>query len=106
MDIIDTLNLSSIKQDIVKAVIAMTPSPDSIPFNPASMFVKLAATDTAMGIMIKYIIPRLVGAIQTKGIPANHSKKSFSLDDNVIKSSTMPIIPTSRITSKVTIRVN
>jgi hypothetical protein len=36
-------------QAILREVMAMAPNPDSIPFNPASILVKLAAMETAMG---------------------------------------------------------
>ena len=80
----------------------MIPRPASIPFNPASILVKLAPIETAIGIAIKYKIPTSGGAAHIKGIPAKNSKNSFSLDERTSKSSAIPIIPTSKITIKTT----
>ena len=78
----------------------MTPRPDSIPFKPASILVKLEQIETAIGIRIIYKRPTFGGAIHHNGIPAKNSKKSFSLDDKTIKSSTIPTIPTRRTTTR------
>lgn len=87
-------------QLIVREVMEMTPRPDSIPFNPASIFVKLEQIETAIGIKIIYKRPTFGGAIHNNGIPAKKSKNSFSLDDRTIKSSTIPIIPTIKTTTR------
>ena len=90
-------------QLIVRAVIEMTPKPDSIPFKPASILVKLEQIETAIGIMIIYKSPTLGGAIHHNGIPAKNNKNNFSLDDKTIRSSTIPTIPTSRTTRRTTV---
>ena len=87
----------------VSEVIEITPSPDSIPFNPASILVKLEDMETAIGIMIIYRIPTLGGAIHHNGMPAKNNRNSFSLDDKTIRSSTIPTIPTNRTTSRTMI---
>jgi hypothetical protein len=84
----------------------MAPRPDSIPFNPASILVRLAAMETAMGMDNMYINPTLGGAIQIRGKPASQSRINFSLEESITRSSTIPTIPTRRITSKVMISWN
>ncbi len=101
-----TSYLPMIIQAILRDVIAIAPNPDSIPFNPASILVRLAAMDTAMGIDNMYTIPTLGGAIQMRGKPASHKRISFSLDESITRSSTIPTIPTRSITSKVMISWN
>ena len=49
---IATSYLFIIIQDNVNEVIAITPSPVSIPLNPANIFVRLEAIDTAIGMNI------------------------------------------------------
>ncbi len=100
MLMIATSYFPKIIQLIVREVMEMTPRPDSIPFNPASIFVKLEQIETAIGIKIIYKRPTFGGAIHNNGIPAKKSKNSFSLDDRTIKSSTIPIIPTIKTTTR------
>ena len=99
---IATSYFPNIIQLIVNEVMEITPRPDSIPFKPASILVKLEDIETAIGIRIIYKRPTLGGAIHHNGIPAMKSKNNFSLDDNTIKSSTIPIIPTRRTTTRTT----
>ncbi len=101
--IMETSYFPIIMQEAVREVMAMTPNPDSTPFNPANILVKLDAMETDMGIIIRYRIPTSGGATQIKGNPAKKSKRSFSREDNITKSSTIPTIPTRRITSRVMI---
>ena len=95
-----TSYLPSNMHAIVSEAIEMIPKPDSIPFNPASILVRLDPIDNAIGIVIRYNNPTLGGAAQISGSPAKNSKKNFSLEDNASRSSTIPIIPTSRITTR------
>ena len=106
MDIIVTSYLPKIIHAIVSDVIEITPKPDSIPFKPASMFVRLDPIERAIGIEIKYTIPTLGGAAHIKGRPAMKSKKNFDLDESANKSSKTPIIPTSNITTRTITNVN
>ena len=76
------------------------PNPDSIPFKPASILVKLEPIDNATGIVIRYNNPTFDGAAQINGRPARNNKKNFSFYDKASRSSTIPIIPTSNITTK------
>ena len=87
---------------MVREVIEMTPRPDSIPFKPASILVKLEQMETAIGIRIIYKIPTFGGATHNNGIPAKKRRNNFSLDDKTSKSSTIPIIPTRRTTTRTT----
>ena len=64
------------------------------------MFVKLEPMEIAIGIEIKYKRPTFSGAAHIKGIPAINKRNNFSFEDNTSKSSTIPIIPTSKITIK------
>ena len=57
------------------------PKPDSIPFKPASIFVRLDPIEIAIGIEIKYNIPTLDGAAHINGTPAKNNRNNFSLDD-------------------------
>ena len=86
--------------EIVRDAREIIPKPDSIPLRPASILVRLDPMESAIGIEIKYRIPTFEGAAQIKGRPAKNSKNNFSLDDKTSKSSTIPIIPTSNITTK------
>ena len=106
MLIIATSYFPRMIQLIVREVIEITPRPDSIPFNPASILVKLEQIETAIGIKSIYKRPTLGGAIHHNGIPAKKSKNNFSLDDNTIKSSTIPTIPTSKTTTRTTTNWN
>lgn len=72
-----TSYLPKIIQAIVSDVMEIIPRPDSIPFSPANMFVKLEPTDNAIGIVIRYNNPTLGGATQIKGRPAKNNKKIF-----------------------------
>ena len=94
------LSLPKMIQAIVREVIEMTPKPDSIPFKPASMLVRLDPIDNAIGIVIRYNNPTFDGAAQINGRPARNSRKNFSFEDNARRSSTIPIIPTSKITTR------
>jgi hypothetical protein len=49
MLITDTSYLPIIMQEILSEVMAMTPNPDSIPFRPANILVRLAAIYTKIG---------------------------------------------------------
>ena len=98
--IIVTSYFPKIIHDIVKEVSAIIPSPDSIPFKPASILVKLDPIEIAIGIQIRYTIPTFGGAAHIKGIPAKNNRNSFSFDESTSKSSAIPIIPTRRITIK------
>ena len=106
IDIIVTSYFPNRIQAIVRDVIEITPKPDSIPFKPASMFVRLDPIERAMGIEIKYNIPTLGGAAHIRGRPAMKSKKNLDLDESASKSSKIPIIPTSNITSRTITNVN
>ena len=55
-------------QLIVREVMEITPRPDSIPFKPASILVRLEQIETAIGIKIIYKRPTLGGAIIFFGI--------------------------------------
>ena len=100
MEMIVTSYLPNMIQAIVREVIEMTPKPDSIPFKPASMLVRLDPIDNAIGIVIRYNNPTFDGAAQINGRPARNSRKNFSFEDNARRSSTIPIIPTSKITTR------
>ena len=87
-------------QEIVKEASDIIPKPDSIPFKPANILVKLDPIEIAIGIEIKYNKPTFDGAAHINGRPAKKRRKNFSFEDNTSKSSVIPIIPTSKITIK------
>lgn len=79
MEIMVTSYFPSIMHAIVRDAIEITPKPDSIPFKPASMFVKLEPIERAIGIVIKYNKPTFGGAAHINGRPAKNNKVNFSL---------------------------
>ena len=85
---------------MVKEASEMIPKPDSIPFKPANILVKFDPIEIAIGIEIKYNKPTFDGAAHINGRPAKNRRNNFSFEDNTSKSSTIPIIPTSKITIK------
>ena len=106
MDMIVTSYFPKIIHAIVSDVIEITPKPDSIPFRPASMLVRLAPIDSAIGIVIRYNMPTFGGAAHIRGRPAINSRKNLDFDERASRSSRIPIIPTRSITTRTMIRGN